>query len=41
MNTALLFPLAIQVVTSEVRVTFKAEPQTALSCPVRVGNAHT
>lgn len=41
MNTALFFPLAIQVETSEVSMTLKTEPQTALSCPVCVGNTHT
>lgn len=41
MDIALYFSLAIQVETSEVGVTFKAEPQTARSCPVCVGNTHT
>lgn len=41
MNTALFFSLAIQVENSEVSMTFKAEPQTELSCPVCVGNTHT
>ena len=41
MNTALYFSLAIQVETSEVSMTFKTEPQTALRCPVCVGNTHT
>lgn len=41
MNIALYFSLVVQVEISEVSMTLKTEPQTALSCPVWWKNTHT